>query len=516
MRDFSIVNARNKIVSIGSLEAKTRSLKGDGKVVVLCHGVFDLLHMGHIRHLEVARREGDVLIVTITSDRYVNKGPTRPVFNERLRAEAIAALEYVDLVAINDGPSAKPVIQKIKPDFFVKGGDYKAESDDITGNIVAEREATESNGGTVLFTKEIEFSSSTLINQHLGIYDPSVSQFLTQIRSEFKLEDFTNALNKIRDLKILFVGDTIIDEYQYVVPMGKSAKENMIATLFTDKEIFAGGVIAAANHVAGFCDNVEVLTALGSYDDHEQLIRTSMKPNIKLSPLYRNQAPTTRKCRFIDPGYSMRKLFEVYFMEDTPLSNSSEEELLRAIDKKIEDADLVIVTDFGHGLLTNNIIERLQQKSKFLAVNAQSNSANFGYNLITRYNGVNYVCVDNTEARLAVQEKHADIELIVSSILPQRLNCDKVIVTQGKRGCLVYDQGKPIYKLHALTKSIVDTVGAGDAFFALTAPLVAVGTPMKIVGFLGNAIGALKVGVVGHRSSIDQVELTKFITAILK
>jgi len=510
------VRVRDKIVPLSELAVVSARTKAEGYKVVLCHGVFDLLHMGHVRHLEIAKQEGDVLLVTLTADKHVNKGPGRPVFTEQLRAEMIAALEHVDYVSINEAPTAEPILAAIKPDIYVKGSDYKNVEDDVTGKILAEREMVQRHGGKIVFTDDITFSSSTLINKYLNIYEPSLQEYLETLRAKDMLPQLVDNLDKIKDLKVLFVGDAIIDEYQYVQPMGKSAKENMIATLFEEREVFAGGVFAAANHVADFCDHVEVITSFGSYDSYEDLARDSLKTNIKLHAIHRADAPTTRKCRYIDTGYSMRKLFEVYFMDDSPLASEKEAQLNALIEEKIKTADVVIVTDFGHGLLNNGTVKLLIEKAKFLAVNTQSNSANHGYNLIGKYAKADYVCIDGVEARLAAHEKFDDLEDVVSDHLPKIVDCPKMVVTKGKYGCIAYDKDQPLFKVPALTSTIVDTVGAGDAFFSVTAPLVAAGVPMDQVGFLGNAVGAMKVGIVGHRSSIEKIPLTKFLTALLK
>lgn len=508
--------ARNKVRSIGELGEIASSHRAQGKKVVLCHGVFDLLHMGHVRHLEAARREGNLLIVTITADKHVNKGPGRPVFTEQLRAEMLGSLEYVDWVGINDEPSAEPVLKIIKPDIYVKGSDYKSTADDITGKIVSEKGVVEALGGKIMFTDDITFSSSTLINQYLGVHEPTLQEYLEGMRETNKIDELLAGIERLSDLKVLFIGDAIIDEYQYVEPMGKSAKENMIASLFREREVFAGGVFAAANHVADFCDSVEVITSFGSYDSYEEMVRGSLKSNVVLHPMFRQNSPTTRKCRFVDTGYSMRKLFEVYFMDDTPVSGAEQSQLNALIENRVKEADVVIVTDFGHGLLDGDTIDLLMEKAPFLAVNAQSNSANHGYNLISKYKRADYICIDGQEARLAVHDKFADMNVIIGERLAEVVDCSKIVVTQGKYGCSIHERGREITEVPALTSTIVDTVGAGDAFFSVTAPLVAADMDMELVGFLGNAAGAMKVGIVGHRSSVEKVPLIKFITALLK
>lgn len=508
-------SARDKITTIEGLAEIAAQARAQGKTVVLCHGVFDLLHLGHVRHLEAARREGMVLIVTLTADRHVNKGPGRPVFAQQLRAEMLASLELVDWVGVNEERSAENLLRKVRPDVYVKGSEYAAASDDVTGKIVAEREAVESYGGRIVFTTEETYSSSTLINKYLNIYDPTLQEYLGRMRDAGALDRLTAALEGVAGMKVLFVGDAIIDEYNYVRPMGKSPKENMIATLFQEQERFAGGVFAAANHLAGLCGQVDIVTGLGEADSYEKLIRGQLKPGVGLDVVWRRGGPTTRKARFID-SYSMRKLFEVYHMDDSPLPEEPAAAFADMLEARLADYDLVVVTDFGHGLISPAVIRLLQEKAKFLAVNAQTNSANQGFNLITRYRRADFVCIDSNEARLAVGDKFIDMADLLGLELSAAIDCRRMVVTQGKHGCLTFDKNGGLWPVPALTGSIVDTVGAGDAFFAVAAPLAAAGLEMDLVGFLGNAAGALKVGIVGHRSSVEKPALLKFVTALLK
>ena len=176
----------------------------------------------------------------------------------------------------------------------------------------------------------------------------------------------------------------------------------------------------------------------------------------------------------------------------------------------------MIVNDFGHGLLRGDTLDLLAAKSRFLGVNAQSNSANLGYNFITRYPRADYLCIDSAEAHLAAGDKHLDLTEIVQDRLPKSVNCPRIIVTRGKYGCLTRDEDGTTTGVPALTSTIVDTVGAGDAFFAITAPMVASGAKMSDIGFIGNAAGALKVGIVGHRTAVEKPALVKFVTSLLK
>jgi len=506
---------RDKVKSIDELADIARLARGAGETVVLCHGVFDLLHIGHIRHLESARRQGALLIVTVTADANVNKGPDRPVFEQGLRAEMIAALGFVDWVGVNGDASAVGVLERIEPDFYVKGSDYKDAADDVTGNIERERHAVEAHGGRIVYTDDIVFSSSSLINRHFSFQEPELRDYLSGLRADGGLARLLGLIDSVQDMKVLFVGDAIIDEYQYVSPIGKSAKENMIATLAQDREIFAGGVFAAANHVAGFCRRVDIVTSLGDADSYEDVIRDSLRANVGLHAVRRPGTPTTRKTRFIDTGYGMRKLFELYTMDDRPLEADREAALNETIAARIADYDVVIVTDFGHGLLNPQTRRLLMDKAPFLAVNTQSNAANHGYNLITKYARADYICIDGTEARLAARDKFASLPDIADQLLPRLVDCRKIIVTHAKQGCYAYADSAAALNIPALTKTVVDTVGAGDAFFAVSAPFVAAGASIGDAGFLGNVAGAVQVGIVGHRNSVEKIPFVKFLSSLL-
>jgi rfaE bifunctional protein nucleotidyltransferase chain/domain len=509
------LTAREKILSLAQLEQMAAQARERGQSVVLAHGTFDLLHMGHVRHLEQASELGDLLIVTVTADRFVNKGPGRPVFPAELRAEMLAALSYIDWVAVNDGPTSENVIKAMRPDVYVKGMDYVQASDDVTGNIVREREAVEAHGGRMHFTYDIVFSSSSLLNRHFDVFEPELRAYLDEMRQRDILSDLIHLVDAVKDMRVLLVGDTIIDEYHYVSPLGKSPKENLVPTLYRHSEKFAGGVAAAANSVADFCREVHVLTCIGENDDGEEFLRSALKSNVTMTTFTRQAAPTTHKRRYVDADY-LRKMFEVYFMEDTPLTGPLEERFVSAIARHAPDYDVVIVTDFGHGLITAPAREALQTKSKFLTVNAQSNSANHGFNLITKYKRADYMCIDAPEARLAAAEQHKDIEQIASETLPDMIDCSRLIVTHGRHGCITFDRDQGLRRIPAFTRRAVDTMGAGDAFLSVTAPIVKVAKDLEHVGFIGNAVGAIKVGIVGHRSSVGRVALLKYLTTLLK
>ena len=505
-----------KIRSIEDLadELSTLRTREGGQTVVQCHGVFDLLHIGHIRHFEESKRLGDILVVTVTPDRFVNKGINRPAFSEDLRVEGIAALNSVDYVMINRWPTSVEAVKLLKPDIYVKGGDYANPSADLTGNIIAEEEAVRSVGGTVAFTEDIVFSSSNLINRHLPVYTRDVQDYLSRFAGRHSAEEVIGYLNRSSGLSVLVVGETIIDEYQYCEAMGKSAKEPVLAARYVSGEKFAGGVLAIANHLSNFCDRVGVATMLGADDAQEEFVRDSLNSNVDFRCVYKAKSPTISKRRFVE-SYLLQKLFEVYEMSDDELDPSQSRELCSILVDIAPSYDVVIVADYGHGMMTSDAIQTVCQKSPFLAVNTQANAGNRGFNTISKYPRADYVSIANHELALDERDRTGDPRDMVMNV-SRKLNCDRIVITRGKYGSLCYSADEGFVEVPAFAREVVDRMGAGDAVLSLTSLCVAQKAPIEIVGLIGNLVGAHAVATLGHSESVQKVPLMKQIESCLK
>jgi rfaE bifunctional protein nucleotidyltransferase chain/domain len=508
------VDVANKVKELEKLADILCELRGQGKTIVQCHGVFDLIHPGHIRHFEAAKREGDVLVVTITQDGYVNKGPGRPVFNQRLRAESVAALQVVDFVAVNQWPTAVEAIRLLQPHVYVKGGEYAEPENDVTGMIAQEESAVRAVGGRTHFTDEITFSSTELLNDHFDVYPEEAQAFLKGFRRRHSAGDVIRQLDALRALKVLVIGETIIDEYHYCQAMGKSPKELLVTTRYLREESFAGGILACANHVAGFCDTVHVVTCLGTKNSREEFVRSHLKPNITAKFFHRDDAATIVKRRYLDQAF-LSKMFEICFLDDSAIPPQVERDICAYLTDAIKGYDLVLVADYGHGLMGADIVNLLCRESRFLAVNVQTNSANAGYNLITKYPRADFVCIDEPEIRLACHDRVSDLRELITDTAG-KLNNRRTAITRGHLGSMTYAAEAGFAETPVFSSKIVDRVGAGDAYLSVAAPCVAAGMPMDLVGFVGNAVGALAVRIVGNRSAVEPVPLYKFITALLK
>lgn len=509
--------ASEKVKKISELSHIAGRLKKEGKKIVLAFGVFDLIHPGHIRHLAAAKKHGDVLFVIIPDDRFVGKGPGWPIFHQNLRSEVLASIGLVDYVGIVSSRSAAPAIAAIEPDIYAKGPDKKPmrKRRQLPASTGEEEKALVSYGGKVVYTDdELVFSSSQLINRYLDVYPPKTKSFLAQFKKRYSAEEIIEQLYRLKKLSILVVGDAIIDQYVYSDPMGKSTKEPITVHKFISEESFAGGTLATANHLAALSGAVTLVTLLGSKRSFEPFVRRHMRPHVKLKLFYQDRSDTLIKRRYIDQT-TKQKLFQIsYIKDDLPLG-PVEQRIVTYIKTELSKYDMVIINDFGHGLLSKKIIRAIYSKAKYIALNVQANSANYGFNIITKYPRAHYVCIDEMELRLATHNRYGELPILIKRIF-SKLSADQMIITRGPHGANSYSVKTGLLSVPALTQLVIDRVGAGDALYAISAPCIYTGMDLEVATFVGNVAGALQVATIGNKYPIGFDDLVNFITRLLK
>lgn len=505
---------KDKILYFEDLLKKVEGLKKKKKTIVQSHGVFDIIHPGVIQHLNSARKQGEVLIVTVIKDKDVRRGPGRPVFNENLRAENVASLSQVDFVSIVDDEQPFEAVKRIKPDIFAKGGSHKDRDQQVHGKIFEKEKELHFGKTKIQETDGFSFSASNIIKDFLHIYPEETKSFLKDFKARYKFKAIVEKLNKLKKLNVLLVGDGIIDEYHYCDTMGKSAKSPLIVNKYISNETFAGGAFVIANHLASMVGSVKLVSLLGKNDSREQFVLDNLKPNVAPKFFYRDDSTTIVKKRYISQ-YTNQKLFEINYINDTYIESDFEKQIIEYLKTEMPKYDIVLVSDFGHGFITKNIIKVIREYSDKYAVNTQTNAANTGYNLITKYSDPYFICVDEPEMRLAAQEKYANIDEIAAAI-KKVVRAKYLIVTLGKRGSIAIDKMGKVNRTPIFSTKVVDTIGAGDAFFAYTAPCFAADMPVDLVSFIGNAVGALAVQIVGNKKAVEKHELLEFMQNLLK
>lgn len=219
-----------------------------------------------------------------------------------------------------------------------------------------------------------------MIDNFLNPYPTEIRDFLAKFKEKYDFNSIRQNLDNLKNLKVLIVGDGIVDEYHYCEPMGKSAKANIIVNRYLENEVFAGGAFAIANHVSSLCDEVQLVTLLGKEDSREDFISKNLKQNVGTRFFFREDGPTIVKKRYIH-NYSNQKLFEINFINDRFVDEALEKQVVDYFESVVPRYDLVLVSDFGHGFISEKIFNSIEKNAKTLAINTQTNAANAGYNL---------------------------------------------------------------------------------------------------------------------------------------
>jgi rfaE bifunctional protein nucleotidyltransferase chain/domain len=506
------MSALTKTVPFDELVEIVQQSRRENKTVVHCHGVFDLLHIGHIRYLQSAKEHGDVLIVTVTPDHFVNKGPHRPVFEERLRTQAIASLDCVDYVAVNQWPTAVEALRRLRPNVYTKGAEFR---DRKTPEMLQEEAEAVSLGIRVEFIEDdITSSSSYLINHFLSPFSEQVDAYLAKRRKEWRADELLNRLKSAQDLRVVVVGDAILDEYVFCSTLGQSTKSPNVVGQFQTQETYLGGALSVANHLAGFCRNVQLITAIGSDEAGPNEICRKLRPEVQPRFVVRSTAPTIIKRQFRE-AYFGTILFELDFLDDSQMTGGERQSLDLALREALPQADLVVVADYGHGLLDDAAIQLICELSPYLAVSTPVSAANLGYHTVSKYRRADYLALAEQDLRLDQRSKDGEVEPMLAE-LTQTLQARRALVTVGSKGCVGYSAADGFVSAPALAIRVVDRLGAAEAAFAVTSLGAIADLPLDQLAFISNVAGAQAVAVMGNSRFIDELSLRRAVESLLK
>jgi cytidyltransferase-like protein len=505
-------------VSFDKLSSLTKKLKSDGKKIVQCHGTFDLIHPGHIVHFQEAKALGDILVITVTAENYVNKGPGRPFFNDELRVLSLCNLEIVDYVCLVPFPAAMEAIEAVQPHIYCKGKEYENPKIDVTGNFYDDIKTVDKVGGKVAYTGSIVFSSSKLLNSHFSNYSAGTKNLLQSLASTYSLNKIREFIDEFSSLKVLVIGDIIFDKYSTVSVQGLTSKNRILSSRFIDESLQPGGALAIFRHIREFTQNVKLLSLCGNEPWINDELNNYLSADENLIQ-YHSNFTSIIKHRYVEPfneGKELSKLFSVNHIDKEHPSSNIEKGLYNQISSIIEDFDLVLVADFGHGLMSSKIRNLVQDRASFLALNCQTNSNNFGFNIINRqYKRTDSFSLDHSEMSLACGKKKFD-ECIELEILRDSLDASYGWFTRGGSETIGISKNRKPCMCDSLEKTVVDTVGAGDAFCAIASLSAVSRLPIELATLFGQVSGALAVKIIGNSSCISKSSFLKGVEALIK
>lgn len=491
--------AERKVLSLQQLLEMRSRAAAEGRTVVHCHGCFDIVHPGHIHHLQYAKSLGDLLIVSVSADTHVQKGVDRPLIPDDLRAKSLAALECVDAVYLNPHPTAVELLGELRPDLYVKGREYEKNFDP---RFLAEREAVTTHGGRVVFSSnDIVYSSTALING-MDRTDPFKDEKLKRFCQRFDLSGVSlqQVLGRFRGQKVVVIGDYILDRYHFCDATGVAGEGPMMALRMLDQKDYDGGGAIIAQHLASLGASPVLVTSVADDSLSHQAELRLRGAGVQLAAI-RNRRQIVAKHRYL---VDESKLFKVDEGSAVPLDSREEEQLAQQILSVSEGAAAVIFADFGYGLITEGLLSRimapLRASVPILTADVSGRQSN-----LTRFAGVDLLCPTEREVRETLHDFSSGLGAVVANLL-NKTQARQAIITLGKQGLVTFDKpagAQPGDRLRseyvpALATHCVDPLGAGDALLAVASMALAVGASLQAAAMLGSLAAAVQIQSIGN------------------
>jgi len=461
------------------------------KKVIMCHGTFDIVHPGHVRHLLYARSKGDLLVASLTADAHITKANFRPFVPQELRAFNLAALEVVDFVVIDNDPTPIRNIGIIQPDYFAKGYEYAR--DGLHPRTVEEKAAVEAYGGEIIFTPgDIVYSSSHIIEvEPPAIATEKLMALLEAERLEF--DSLRKALDQLNGIRVHVIGDTIIDSYTHTVMIGGMTKTPTMSVRFDKRTDFVGGAGVVAKHLKSAGAEVTFSTVLGD-DQLAEFALTNLKDaGVNCAPLIDSTRPTTHKNAIVAGGYNLLKI-------DTLDNRSISERIMGTLIEQIAEvpADIVVFSDFRHGMFNRDTIPPLTKaipEGVFRVADSQVASR---WGNILEFHGFDLITPNEREARFSLGDQDSVIRPLGLELYRQS-GCKTLILKLGERGLLTYrsipkkiEDVRAFFTLDSFAERVADAVGSGDALLAYATLSLFATKNSVIASVLGSLAAAVE------------------------
>ncbi len=495
--------SHRKVCSLPDLLTLRNAAREQGQTVVHCHGCFDIVHPGHIHHLQFAKSLGDVLIVSVSADAQVNKGVNRPLIPDDLRVASLAALECVDAVYLNPDQTAAELLEALKPDIYVKGREYESSVDP---RFLRERDTVTQNGGRVVFSSgDIVYSSTALIGT-LGKTDPFQDEKMRRFCSRYDLTSasLSNLIHRFRDLPVVVIGDYILDRYHFCEASGIAGEGPMMALRAIQSHDFDGGAGVIAAHLAGLGAAPKLITALADDELSNQAELRLRFAGVDVIASKHRRDVVAKHRYLVDES----KLFKVDDGSVSPLDSRAEEIVAEQILAASEGAAGVIFADFGYGLITAGLIDRilptLRSRVPVLTADVSGKRSN-----LLKFKGVDLLCPTEREMRETLQDFSSGLGAVVSKLLTAT-NAKQALITLGKQGLVSFDwPGESPHEsdgrlrseyVPALSGRTVDPLGCGDALLATASLALAAGGSLQAAALLGSIAAAVEVQHLGNHA----------------
>jgi rfaE bifunctional protein kinase chain/domain len=488
-----------------TLVAASRDIRASlapGETMSFVSGNFNVVHPGHLRLFKFAAEISDRLVIGVNPDEH--SGVTMP---SALRLEGVKAIGLVDHAVLLESPPEN-FIAELHPQFVVKGKEFE-------GQHNPEEAIVGTYGGRLVFSSgEMRFSSGALLRREFTTFNFSAIRKPLEypMRHGFTLNEIKANLLRFSGMRVLVLGDLIIDDYITCEPLGMSQEDPTIVVSPIDTTTFVGGAGVVSAHARGLGAEVRLCSVVGD-DEGAELARANLEAQgIGLDFFADSTRPTTRKQRFRAHN---KTLLRVNHLRQHAASHEIQAKMLAAIEEQLSTTDVLLFSDFNYGCLpqplVDAVIERGTSRGILMAADSQASSQ---LSDISRFAQMTLITPTEREARLATHDSDAGLAFL-SEQLCAKAHARNVVVTLGSEGLLVWGAKNGHYladRLPALNTLPKDPAGAGDSLFTGMALALRAGIDIWQSAYIGALAAACQVSRVGN-SPLALRDLTDEIDA---
>ena len=467
-------------------------MKGMSDRLVLITGRFNVLHPGHIRLFQFARGCGKRLLVAVESD---NLAGASAHVREELRLESLRSCMLVDDAFVFDEPLME-LITRLRPNVVVKGREYE-------GSFNPEAEAVATYGGTLVFSSgEVQFSSTDLLRQELSAVSNTAFSLPTPFfdRHAISLKRLRNLVTSFSELRVLTLGDLIIDDYINCEPLGMSQEDPTLVVSPIDRLRFIGGAGIVAAHAAGLGAKSNLVSVVGTDSANSFAAQELLRANVNAVLIEDVSRPTTVKERYRAGG---KTLLRVSHLHQSAVSLEIQVSIVEQVKQLIDNIDLLVFSDFSYGVLPQPVVDSVialaKERGVIIAADSQCSSQ---LGDIGRFKGVDLLLPTEREARVSTQNRESGL-VVLAEQLRKKSKAKFILLKMGADGVLIHAPGKIkngwlTDQVEALNKFPKDVAGAGDSMLITSALTLTAGGSIWEAACVGSIAAAVQVGRLGN------------------
>lgn len=482
------------------------------KSVIMCHGSFDIVHPGHVRHLMYARDKADILVASLTCDAHISKANFRPFVPEQLRAMNLAAIECVDFVIIDPNPTPLETLAFIQPDYFAKGYEYT--NGGVHPKTNEEIKILESYGGEIIFTPgDVVFSSSAFIeNSPPKLHAEKLAVLMQEEHVTF--QDLRAALDKFNHTRVHVLGDTIVDSYTYGTVIGGMTKTPTLSVKYGKQVDYIGGAAVVAKHICKAGAKVKFSTVLGNDALKDLVLEDLAATGVETDAIIDKTRPTTQKNAIIADGYRLLKLDKV---DNRTISDKIVTKLKNSLSSSSPDA--FVFSDFRHGIFSRQTIPEFSNSLPKGPLRVADSQVASRWGNILEFQGFDLITPNEREARFALGDQDSVVRPLALKLYNQA-QCKFLILKLGERGAITYrspnlSDPRAFFTVDSFAERLVDAVGAGDALLAY-ATLSLIATKNEVIASILGSIAAAVACERDGNTPVFPEEVHKVLDAIEK